>query len=106
MGEPKLALGGGAVEMALAQILQEKAKSVSGVKQWPYTALAQALEVIPRTLAQNCGANIIRLLTNLRAKQAKGETFWGVDGESGELTDMRQLKIWEPLSVKLQVHKT
>ena len=43
--EPKLVLGGGAVEMALSQILQEKSKSVSGVKQWPYSALAQALEV-------------------------------------------------------------
>ena len=63
-------------------------------------------QVIPRTLAQNCGANIIRLLTNLRAKHASGETFWGVDGESGELTDMRKIKIWEPLSVKLQVYKT
>ncbi|XP_064114758.1 T-complex protein 1 subunit gamma-like [Macrobrachium nipponense] len=104
--EPKLVLGGGAVEMALSHILQEKAKSVSGVKQWPYSALGQALEVIPRTLAQNCGANIIRLLTNLRAKHANGETFWGVDGESGEMTDMRNLKIWEPLSVKLQVYKT
>lgn len=104
--EPKLVLGGGAVEMAVSQILQEKAKTVSGVKQWPYSALAQALEVIPRTLAQNCGANIIRLLTNLRAKHAKGETQWGVDGESGELTDMKTLKIWEPLTVKLQVYKT
>ncbi|XP_068207270.1 T-complex protein 1 subunit gamma-like [Palaemon carinicauda] len=104
--EPKLVLGGGAVEMALSHILQEKAKSVSGVKQWPYSALGQALEVIPRTLAQNCGANIIRLLTNLRAKHANGETFWGVDGESGEMTDMRTIKIWEPLTVKLQVYKT
>ena len=62
--------------------------------------------MIPRTLAQNCGANIIRLLTSLRAKHAQGETHWGVNGESGELTDMRQLAIWEPLAVKLQVFKT
>lgn len=44
--EPYLVYGGGAVEMAVSQILQEKGKSVSGVKQWPYTALAQALEVM------------------------------------------------------------
>ncbi|XP_063605706.1 T-complex protein 1 subunit gamma-like [Penaeus indicus] len=104
--EPFLVPGGGAVEMAVSHILQEKAKTVSGVKQWPYTALGQALEVIPRTLAQNCGANIIRLLTALRAKHASGETFWGVNGETGELSDMRKLKIWEPLAVKLQVFKT
>ncbi|XP_076039564.1 chaperonin containing TCP1 subunit 3 [Oratosquilla oratoria] len=104
--EPRLVIGGGAVEMAVAQKLQEKAKSVSGVKQMPYSALAQALEVIPRTLAQNCGANIIRLLTSLRAKHANGENMYGVNGETGELTDMKAMKIWEPLSVKLQVYKT
>lgn len=43
--EPFLVPGGGAVEMAVSHILQEKAKTVSGVKQWPYTALGQALEV-------------------------------------------------------------
>lgn len=43
--EPYLVYGGGAVEMAVSQILQEKAKSVTGVKQWPYTAVAQSLEV-------------------------------------------------------------
>ena len=43
--EPKLVAGGGAIEMAVSQILQQKAKSVSGVKQYPYAAVAQALEV-------------------------------------------------------------
>lgn len=104
--EPRLVPGGGAVDMAVSHILQQKAKGVSGVKQWPYTALAQALEVIPRTLAQNCGANIIRVLTALRAKHATGATTWGVDGETGELVDMAKLKIWEPLAVKEQVYKT
>lgn len=47
-------------------MLTEKAKSVAGVQQWPYKAVAKALEVIPRTLIQNCGANTIRTLTALR----------------------------------------
>lgn len=49
--------------------------------QGPYRAVGQALEVIPRTLAQNCGANVIRTLTKLRAKHAEepGCTF-GIDG--------------------------
>uniref|UniRef100_A0A2P2HXA0 T-complex protein 1 subunit gamma n=1 Tax=Hirondellea gigas TaxID=1518452 RepID=A0A2P2HXA0_9CRUS len=103
---PAVVAGGGAIEMALSHALQEKAKSVSGIKQWPYTALAQALEVIPRTLAQNCGGNIIRLLTSLRAKHAAGEKTFGVNGETGELCDMKELRIWEPLAVKQQVYKT
>ncbi|KAG0720475.1 T-complex protein 1 subunit gamma [Chionoecetes opilio] len=117
--EPRLVPGGGAVDMAVSQVLQEKAKTMSGVKQWPYSALAQAWrcvgvrnvvrkvrKVIPRTLAQNCGANIIRVLTALRSQHAKGNTNWGVNGETGELCDMAELKIWEPLAVKAQVYKT
>ena len=104
--DPKVVPGGGAVEMAVSHALLEKSKSITGVEQWPYRSVVQALEVIPRTLAQNCGANIIRTLTSLRAKHANGEVTWGINGESGELVDMKELKIWEPLAVKLQVYKT
>ncbi|KAI4501028.1 hypothetical protein M0802_003831 [Mischocyttarus mexicanus] len=68
--------------------------------------IARALEIIPRTLAQNCGANTIRTLTALRAKHTTEGTTWGIDGETGELVDMKERGIWEPLSVKLQVYKT
>jgi len=107
--EPALVPGGGATEMEVAYTLTQMAKSLNGVIQWPYKAVASALEVIPRTLAQNCGANTIRSLTALRAKHAKEEeknVNWGINGETGELTDMKELGIWEPLSVKLQVYKT
>jgi len=104
--EPKLVPGGGAAEMALAHALTEKAKCMAGVTQSPYRAIAQALEVIPRTLAQNCGANVIRTLTALRAKHATGGRTWGINGETGELANMNDLGIWDPLSVKLQVLKT
>lgn len=60
-------------------------------------------EIIPRTLAQNCGANTIRTLTALRAKHATGLTTAGIDGETGEIVDMAVKGIWEPLAVKLQV---
>ncbi|KAK3919084.1 T-complex protein 1 subunit gamma [Frankliniella fusca] len=106
MMEPRLVAGGGAVEMAVSQALAEKGKSIQGVSQWPYRAVASALEIIPRTLAQNCGANTIRTLTALRAKHAAGGSTWGINGETGELADMKDLGIWEPLSVKLQTYKT
>jgi len=106
--EPSLVPGGGATEMEMAHLLTQKAKSISGVTQWPYKAVASALEIIPRTLAQNCGANTIRALTALRAKHALEESHvnWGINGETGELEDMSTLGIWEPLAVKLQVFKT
>jgi len=105
--EPALCPGGGATEMEIAYLLTQKAKTMSGVTQWPYKAVASALEIIPRTLAQNCGANTIRSLTALRAKHAlEANVNWGINGETGELVDMNVLGIWEPLSVKLQVYKT
>merc|ERR1712055_1041125 len=107
--EPALVPGGGATEMEVAHLLTQKAKTLKGVIQWPYKAVASGLEVIPRTLAQNCDANTIRTLTALRAKHANEEeknVNWGINGESGELADMSALGIWEPLSVKLQVYKT
>merc|ERR1719285_1358997 len=105
--EPALVPGGGAAEMALAQIIADKAKSMEGVHQWPYKSVAKALEVIPATLIQNCGANTIRTLTALRAKHAaQGNTSWGVNGEEGVIVDMHQYGIWEPFAVKAQVLKT
>jgi T-complex protein 1 subunit gamma len=107
MLEPYLVPGGGAGEMEIAKLLEEKAKSITGITQWPFRALARSFEVIPRTLIQNCGANVIRTLTALRAKHAQeGNSSWGVDGNTGELVDMKQLGIWEPLAVKQQTYKT
>merc|ERR1719230_1322251 len=86
--KPKLVPGGGAVEMEVAHLLMEKGKSMSGVLQWPYRALAASLEVVPRTLANNCGANPIRTLTQLKAKHATpGNASWGVNGLTGKVED-------------------
>lgn len=104
---PKLVPGGGALEMELAHKLIEHSKQVEGLQQWPFKALAIALEVIPRTLAQNCGANVVRLMTELRAKHSKEDGLWyGVDGNKGTIADMREIDIWDPVAVKLQTYKT
>jgi T-complex protein 1 subunit gamma len=99
---PKLVPGGGAVEMELACRLMEYAQNIEGAQQWPFKALASALEVIPRTLAQNCGADVVRVLTELRAKHAvAGEGYtYGIDGNTGKIADMKTANIWDPLAVK------
>jgi len=105
--DPVLVAGGGAAEMALSHALEEKSKSITGVSQWPYKAVAKALEIIPKTLIQNCGVNVIRTLTSLRAKHAEGNnSCWGINGETGEIADMNALGIWDCFSVKAQVYKT
>merc|ERR1712110_1408802 len=106
---PYLCPGGGATEMQLSKLLMEKGNTVQGLAQKPFKAIAQALECIPRTLAQNCGADVVRRLTELRAKHnsddAEGK-FWGIDGNKGVICDMRESGIWDPLLVKSQVIKT
>ncbi|RWS16208.1 T-complex protein 1 subunit gamma-like protein [Dinothrombium tinctorium] len=105
--EPYIVPGGGAVEMAVGKILNNSAKSITGLHQRPYRAVSKALEVIPRTLIQNCGGDTIRTLTALRAKHATGDfKTWGINGETGEIADMKELGIWDPLAVKLQAYKT
>ena len=94
--------------MELACRLNERATAVEGIHQWPYKALASALEVIPRTLAQNCGAEVVRMLTELRAKHSvAGEgLYWGIDGNQAKLCNMEEVNIWDPVAVKLQSYKT
>jgi T-complex protein 1 subunit gamma len=105
--EPRLCPGGGASEMAMATKLMEKSKSIAGIEQYPYHSIALALEVIPRTLIQNCGADILRTITSLRAKHATGGNHtWGIDGDKGVLVDMHKYGIWEPYLVKAQTIKT
>ncbi len=110
---PKLCPGGGATEMAIAVGLDRKARLVEGVAQWPYKAIAEAMEVIPRTLIQNSGNSPIKVLTQLRAKHAEGfedgkhgGSFWGIDGDAGKVVDMRTYNVWEPMAVKEQSVKT
>ncbi|RKF74597.1 T-complex protein 1 subunit gamma [Golovinomyces cichoracearum] len=106
MFHPRLSPGGGATEMAVAVRLGQLAKGIEGVHQWPYKAIAEAMEVIPRTLVQNSGASPIRVLTALRAKHAEGESTWGIDGDTGRLVDMKKYGVWEPEAVKSQSIKT
>jgi T-complex protein 1 subunit gamma len=107
--DPKLVPGGGASEMSVSQALLEKSKTIEGITQYPYRSVALAFEVIPRTLAQNCGSKTVRVVTELRAKHASNpvaNSSWGIDGNKGIPADMKQVGIWEPLSVKTQTFKT
>jgi T-complex protein 1 subunit gamma len=114
---PKLVCGGGAIEMAVALGLKREGQKIHGIQSAPFQAVGEAMEVIPRTLAQNCGVSVIRTITQLRAKHAEAyeqaqkdgvpvRCTYGINGITGEIVDMKELGIWEPLSVKLQTIKT
>jgi len=109
LNNPKLTPGGGAVEMEIACRLNQLASKVEGIYQWPYKALASAFEVIPRTLAQNCGGDVVRMLTELRAKHSVEPTetnkrpglMWGINGNTAKIELMDEANIWDPCAVKI-----
>src|SRR3990170_1257515 len=102
--EDGLALpGGGAVDIELSLRLKDFAPSVGGREQLAIEAFAEALEVVPWTLAENAGLDAIDLLIALRTKHEgkKGKNI-GVDLSKGEPGDMLEAKVIEPLRVKRQ----
>lgn len=106
MFEPKLLPGGGAVEMSISVGLAELARNIQGAEAWPFRALGEALEVIPRTLAQNAGCDVVRTLTELRAMKANGgNPLMGIDGVKGGIIDMKEAGILDPFAVRTQTIK-
>ncbi|KAF9508268.1 hypothetical protein BS47DRAFT_1373697 [Hydnum rufescens UP504] len=77
-----------------------QARTIEGVEAWAVRAVADSMEVIPRTLIQNAGGNAIRALTELRAKHAVGEHTWGINGDTGKIVDMKSYGLFESASVK------
>jgi T-complex protein 1 subunit gamma len=66
-----------------------------------------ALEIIPKTLATNCGMDVVRIITELRAKHSEpGFANFGIDGNKKKINDMFAENVWEPIAVKNQVIKT
>lgn len=102
----KVVPGGGAIETELSKKLQEYSGSVGGREQLAVKAFAEALEVIPRTLAENAGLDPIDVLVNLREKHAKDGAAFGLDVFSGNVVDMEKAGVLEPLRVKEQAIKS
>ena len=105
--DPRVVPGGGAFEMSISQALMEKSNSTTGVEKEPYQSCATALEIIPRTIADNCGVKSVKVLTELRSKHfdAKNSTL-GINGKTGKIQDMVELGVWDSYSVKIQSIKT
>jgi len=97
-----LVAGGGAPEVELALRLREYAATVGGREQLAIEAFADAMEIIPKTLAENAGLDQIDSLVALRSKHEKGVKSAGLDMDSGQPVDMTEMGVVEPLRVKTQ----
>jgi thermosome len=98
----KVLPGGGAPEAELALGLRDYADSVGGREQLAVEAFADAIDVIPRTLAENAGLDPIDSLVDLRAQHDGGATTVGLDAYTGDVIDMEEDGVVEPLRVKTQ----
>jgi len=102
----KIVAGGGASEIELAIKLEEYAKKVGGKEQLAIESFADALKVIPKTLAENAGLDPVDVLVKVTAAhKEKGPTV-GVDVFAGEPADMMERGVIEPLRVKKQAIKS
>ncbi len=100
--EGEILPGGGAPEVALSLGLREFADSVGGREQLAVEAFADAVDVIPRTLAENAGHDPIDSLVELRSRHDGGDAAAGLDAYSGNVVDMEAEGVVEPLRVKTQ----
>ena len=94
--------GAGAVEMELARGIRQYAQKLSGREQLAVQAFADALEIIPRTLAENAGLDPIDTLVKLRSAHDQQQKWAGINVFTGEVMDAWQEGVIEPLKIKTQ----
>ncbi|KAG5181994.1 chaperonin Cpn60/TCP-1 family [Tribonema minus] len=94
-----LIAGGGAAETEMALRLGDWSKTLTGMQAYCIKAYAEALEVVPYTLAENAGLNPIQKVTELRAKHGAGVSGAGINVRSGEITDMYESGVVQPMLV-------
>jgi thermosome len=99
--DKKVVAGGGAPEIAISKGLKEYADSISGREQLAVSAFAEALEIVPKTLAENAGLDSIDALVDLRAAHEKS-LYMGLDVFEGDVRDMYRAGVVEPQRVKKQ----
>ncbi len=97
----KMVAGGGAAEIELSLRLKEYAATLKGREQLAIAKFAEAVEIVPKTLAENAGFDSIDKLVELKSKHEKNKNA-GLNAYTGEVTDMLSLGVVEPLRVKLQ----
>jgi thermosome len=103
----KIVAGGGAVEIEMAKTLRSYANRVGGREQLAVEAFADALEIIPKTLAENAGLEAIDILVELRSSHEKADgKYMGVNVFTGKVGDMLEGGVVEPVVVKEQAVKS
>uniref|UniRef100_A0A8C5JY08 T-complex protein 1 subunit delta n=1 Tax=Jaculus jaculus TaxID=51337 RepID=A0A8C5JY08_JACJA len=96
-----LIAGGGAPEIELALRLTEYSRTRSGMESYCVRAFADAMEVIPSTLAENAGLNPISTVTELRNRHAQGDKTAGINVRKGGISNILEEMVVQPLLVSV-----
>jgi len=104
--DPRVVAGGGAAEAEVSRQLRARAQKLSGKEQLAFQAYADALEIIPMTLAENGGMDPIDALMEVRSKHQARQIWAGIDPIKGKVADLSRLEVYEPLAVKVQALKS
>jgi len=104
--ESKVVPGGGAIEAELAKIIRSEASKYPGKEQLAMLAYADALEIVPKTLAENSGLDPVDIMSSLRNKHAGNGVNYGINIFNGKIEDMFSLGVIEPVRVKAQALKS
>jgi thermosome len=104
--DPKIVAGGGAPEIEVARKLRRYAEGLAGRERLAVSAFAEAMEVVPTTLAENAGMDPIDAISEMQSKHEKGEVWAGLNSHDGEVSDMAKLDVYEPTQVKAQAIKS
>ncbi|MEM0466774.1 MAG: thermosome subunit beta [Candidatus Thermoplasmatota archaeon] len=102
----KMTTGGGSAATAIAMALRDYAPSVGGREQMAIEAFANAVEIVPKTLAENAGLDPIDMMLEIRREHKKGNKYAGIDVINGKVGDMLKLNVIEPLRVSVNEIKT
>ena len=98
----KMTAGGGAAATSVSMVLRDYAPSVGGREQMAIEAFANAMEVVPKTLAENAGLDPIDMMIEMRRTHKKGNKYAGIDVSNGKVSDMLKNNVIEPLRVSVQ----
>jgi len=104
--KPAIVAGGGSPEAYIAAQIKGWADTFDGRQQLAIKKYAEAMEVIPLTIAENAGMDPIDTMVTLRAKQTQGRKWTGIDAKKTKIADMLAIDIIEPVVVKEQIIKS
>jgi len=97
----RVVYGGGAAEISCALAVSKEADNIKTIEQYAFRAFADALEVVPIALAENCGLNAIQTLTQIKSRQAaENNSALGVNCMENGAGDMKELSVIETLHSK------